>query len=175
MDWIDPDNLPETAGTIAVLLYNEHGVLDGVVLDGRRQIHIPPHLGARLQRQLKVGEHVTVRGIKPRHVDLIAAVSVGTPDGRQFIDEGPAQSKALPPSPASKTVHFADRVSMTLFAPRGEVSGALLEGGQIVRLQPKGNQGIAPYLRTGRQIEIWGQGFRKAGTQVVQLEHIAPR
>ena len=62
---------------------------------------------------------------------------------------------------------------MTLFAPRGEVCGALLHDGTVVRVHPKGNAGLAEYFEPGRRIEVWGAAFRKGGARVVDVDHVA--
>lgn len=72
MHWIDPDCLPETRGTVTRFLLNPHGEFDGFILDDSRQVHFPPHLSKQLARNVKMGDLVTVRGIKPRGADMVA-------------------------------------------------------------------------------------------------------
>jgi hypothetical protein len=171
MHWIDPDVLPETRGVIDTLVYNHRGELDGFVLDGERLVHVPPHLGACLARQAKVGSAVSLRAVKPRDADLLAAVAV-TLGGRVYSDDGPA-GHPPPEAPATRPVDYVGSVRLTLFAPRGEVCGALMDDGTIVRLHPKGNAELAEYFEPGRRIEAWGPAFRKKGTRVIDLEHVA--
>lgn len=47
MHWIDPDQLPETRGTVRRFLLNPHGEPDGFILDRDRQVHFPPILPPR--------------------------------------------------------------------------------------------------------------------------------
>jgi hypothetical protein len=171
MHWIDPDALPETGGVINTLVYNPQGELDGFVLDGERLVHVPPHLAVRLGRRAAVGKAVRLRAIKPRDAPLLAAISLEI-DGQSFVDDGP--SGHHPPSaPAMRPADIVGNVRLTLFAPRGEICGALLDDGTIVRLHPKGNEELAEYFETGRRIEVWGPAFRKGGTRVVDIEHVA--
>ena len=171
MHWIDPDALPETQGVINFLVYNPHGELDGFVLDGERLVHVPPHLGTRLGRRAAVGAAVRVRAIKPRDAAVLVGVAVEI-DGRLFTDDGP-QGHPHAAAPASKPADVIGNVRLTLFAPRGEVCGALLDDGTVVRLHPKGNEGLAEYFAPGGRIEVWGPAFRKAGTRVIEVEHVA--
>lgn len=171
MHWIDPDALPATTGQVDSLIYNPHGELDGFVLDGDRLVHVPPHFGASLHKRLKVGANVSVRGIKPRGADLLAAVAIDI-DQRRFVDDGPG-GHAPPHPPSTKPADVVGSVRLTLFAPRGEVCGALLQDGTIVRVHPKGNESLAEYFAPGRRLEVWGPAFRKGGVQVVDVDHVA--
>jgi hypothetical protein len=171
MHWIDPDALPETQGTVDTLIYNAQGELDGFVLDGDRLVHVPPHFAARMARRLKSGEPVSVWAIKPRNAHLLAAVAVSV-SGKRYVDDGPDGHDA-PHPPSTKPADVIGSVRLTLVAPRGEVCGALLQDGTIVRLHPKGNAELAPYFERGRRIEVWGPAFRKGSVQIVDVEHVA--
>jgi len=171
MHWIDPDALPATTGTIATLIYNPQGEVDGFVLEGDRLVHVPPHLAARAGRRLKAGATVEVHAIKPRDADLLAAVAIAA-GGRRFVAEGP-EGHHPPAPPATQEADVVGSVRLTLHAPRGEVCGALLQDGTIVRLHPRGNAALAEYFEPGRRIEVWGPSFRKGGTRVVDVAHVA--
>ena len=81
MHWIDPACLPETAGVVDCFLMNADGETDGFVLTDGTEIHIPPHMGAAVRAALPLGSAVRVRGVRPRHGDMIAALSVQSEDG----------------------------------------------------------------------------------------------
>lgn len=46
MPWIDPACLSERRGRVTQLLLYPRGDIDGLILDGRLQVHVPPRLGA---------------------------------------------------------------------------------------------------------------------------------
>ncbi len=87
MHWIDPDHLPEITGTLDQFLVNKHGEADGFLLTDGGEVHVPPHLSSRLLRDLRPGSQVRVRGVRPRGVQMIAAVAIDMPKGR-ILDEG---------------------------------------------------------------------------------------
>ena len=88
MHWIDPDYLPEITGTVDQFLVNQHGEADGFLLTDGEEVHVPPHLSARLLRDVRPGSEVRVRGVRPRGVQMVAAVAIDTPTGR-ILDDGP--------------------------------------------------------------------------------------
>ena len=174
MHWIDPDALPATTGAINSVIYDAEGRVDGLVLDGDRLVHVPPHMAQALGPQrLRVGSKVSVRGVKPRRADMVVAVSISA-DGRCVEDDedGP-EAHEPPPAPQTMPADIVGQVRLTLHAPRGEVCGALLEDGTVVRVWPRHNEGLAEYFEPGRRIEVWGPAFRKGGAQVVDVEHVA--
>ncbi|MGC4062531.1 MAG: hypothetical protein QM749_17475 [Aquabacterium sp.] len=171
MNWIDHEHLLEVSGRIEAVLYNDHGEVDGLLLEGEQEVHVPPHLTAKAGRSLAAGELVTARYVKPRDADVFVALSLKLPSGKLLIDEGP-HGHAPSASPAKTAVHVKGTVRSLIHAPRGEVSGALLDGA-IVRFHPKGNEDIAACFEPGALVEVWGEGFKKRGVLVIELGHVA--
>ena len=88
MHWIDPACLPETRGRVTQFLLNPRGDIDGLILNGDLQVHVPPHLGRELVRRVAVGDRIRVRGVKPRRAEMIAAVQLTGRDGVDIVDDG---------------------------------------------------------------------------------------
>lgn len=93
MHWIDPACLPETKGTVGRFLINPHGDADGLLLKDGKEVHFPPHLSAAGLTVLKPGDHVKVRGVRPRGVDMVAAVSIQAGDAPAIVDNGPPKDR----------------------------------------------------------------------------------
>jgi len=139
MHWIDPDCLPETKGQVERFLINPRGEIDGLVLNGAKNratlVHVPPHLCADIEAAIRPGETVGVRGVRPRGTDMIAAVALTAADGTAIVDHGPDRNRRDKPrkngrgaAPVENT-KVAGTVRLSLYAPRGELRGALLEDG----------------------------------------------
>jgi hypothetical protein len=174
MHWIDPSSLPETRGKVQRFLLNPHGELDGFVLDSR-QIHVPPHLSKQLARHVAPGDVVKVRGVKPREADMIAAVSVVTKDGTVILDEGPQHGRALNQKPhvERKSMDVQGEVVMSLFGPRGELRGALLDDGTSLRMPPHAAAELRRYLSAGAHVHAWGHGVRNRYGRTIEVDEIA--
>lgn len=174
MHWIDPLSLPETTGTVTRFLYNAHGDADGFLMDDDRQVHFPPHLSAELLKKVGVGDKVSVRGVKPRGAEVVAGVSLRGANGSEVTDEGPdAKPKRPAAARIAKPVEIHGRVQQTLYAPKGEVCGAILESGDIVRMRPKENATLAPYFEPGVNIGVWGDAIVVRGQKVIDLAEVA--
>src|SRR5689334_12864672 len=145
MHWIDPDSLSEVSGTVERFLLNPHGEVDGFVMtrDGIAVVvHTPPHLEEELTRHVKPGDCVSIHGAKPRGADLLAAVAVTTRDGRRIVDNGPDHEREHPRH-AHRKMEVEGTVRLSLLGPKGELRGALLANGTIMRIGPREAEEIA--------------------------------
>lgn len=180
MHWLDPNSLPVVHGVVSHFTVNRRGDIDGVLLEDDRQIHVPPHMGAALEKLVSIGDAIEARYVKPRGVDLYAAVSVSDARGKTLVDQGPlakhgpdGHPKPAKKERATKPVDVAGRVRVTLFAPKGEVCGAVLDDGEQIRVDPKANAELAPYFARGAEIHVWGDGLQRKGITVVDVHEIA--
>ncbi len=190
MHWIDPDSLPETSGTLERYVMNGHGEIDGLVIANGRDdatlVHVPPHLGAEIEAVFHPGETVRVRGVRPRGTRMIAAVALFAADGRAVVDHGPDDKphkdngRKQRPKDLPKLL-VAGVVRLSLHAPKGELRGALLQDGSIVRIGPKEAQRFADLLQPGAAVAVRGDGVetpygrvvegREIGSDVTALKH----
>ena len=177
MHWIDPDSLPETCGTVRRFLLNPHGELDGFVLGSRqlRQVHFPPHLSQQVARLVAVGDEVRIRGVKPRGADMIAAVSITTKTGKAILDEGPHGTGGHRPRRGGEPgpMQASGEVLLSLFGPKGELRGALVDDGTSLRMAPHAAAELASYLAPGFHVQAWGHGIRNRHGRTIDVDEIA--
>ena len=178
MHWIDPENLPEVVGTIERFVANPDGEVDGFVMIGQRQdyilVHTPPHMGGELTRHMKGGDTIGVRGVKPRGADLLAAVAVTAENGRQIIDEGPVHDRKHPKAHHRK-MDAEGKVRLSLFGPKGELRGALLTDGTVVRIGHKEAEHTAGLLKPGAAIAVRGDGVETDHGRVIDAKQVGSR
>jgi hypothetical protein len=175
MHWIDPDCLPEVKGTVERFLLNPHGEIDGFVMNGETQasvlVHTPPHMETELTRQVNAGDVVSVRGVRPRKADLIAAVAVTTTNGARIVDAGPDHDREHPKLEKRK-MSAEGTVRLSLFGPKGELRGALLADGTVIRIGPKEAEQVARLLAPDARIAVRGDGIETKHGRVVHAKEI---
>lgn len=176
MHWIDPDSLPETAGTFERFVLNPHGEVDGFVLKDKKTcvlVHTPPHMDREITRHLKQGEMVRVRGVRPRGANLLAAVAVTNAAGREIVDNGPDHDREHPK--VKHTEMTAEgTVELSLFGPKGELRGALLSDGTVLRIGPKEAEHVAALLAPGATVAARGDGLQTKHGRVIHVDEIGP-
>ncbi|MDN7491320.1 hypothetical protein QZM35_26735 [Burkholderia sp. AU45274] len=174
MHWIDPACLPETRGLVTQFLLNSHGDIDGLILNGDLQVHVPPHLGRELVRRVAVGDRIRVRGVKPRRAAMIAAVQLTGRDGVDIVDDGPAHAApAKPTHPTRTPLESSGEVAFALHGPKGELNGALLTSGVALRVPPHAAEALHEYLRPGVHVQAWGHGVVTPHGTTLDVSEIA--
>lgn len=173
MHWIDPACLPETRGRVTQFLLNPHGEIDGLILNGDLQVHVPPHLGRELVRHVEVGDRIRVRGVKLRGIEMIAAVQLTGRHGVDIVDDGPAHDAPKPPRPVRKPMDLRGEVAFALHGPKGELNGALLTSGLALRLPPHAAAELHDYLRAGVHVQAWGHGVSTRYGATLEVSEIA--
>lgn len=175
MHWIDPDCLPETRGTLQRFLLNPHGDLDGMVLEGGIEVHFPRHMADAVQALVGPGDDVHVRGVRPRGAPMLAAVCVESARGERASDAGPPEHEEKRArekrheSVRAKRKYLTEEgtLSMLVHGPKGEVRGALLEEGMILRWPPHASDEMKRLLRKGAPIAVSGEALKtKHGTVI---------
>ncbi|MFZ1962243.1 MAG: hypothetical protein WAU78_02020 [Roseiarcus sp.] len=183
MHWIDPAHLPETKGTVDRFLINPHGDADGMLLKDGTEVHFPPHMSKPVVAALKPGDHVKVRGVRPRGVDMVAAVSLQVGDATPIVDHGPPKKEGAhkvddhkgekkPKPEAHKPVEVEGVVKHVLHGPKGEECGALLDNGTIVRMPPHAAESLHDKLAPGHKLAARGASLTNALGTVVDAHEI---
>jgi len=183
MHWIDPDYLPETKGTFERFLVNRHGEADGMILTDGTEVHFPPHLSSQMQAEIQRGTavKVSVRGVRPRDSELIAAVSIDFPNDARVLDEGPDKGRHQEPGkehgkhgPKSKhsPMHASGIIRCVLHGPKGEARGVLLEDGTSVRFPHHEAPRLARFLVPGNTVAARGEGLTSSIATVIQAAQL---
>jgi hypothetical protein len=118
---------------------------------------------------------VRVRGLKPRTADVVVAVAITGPNGKSIVDNGPPHNK-----PHHDKLHAARQalvvsgtVQLSLYGPKGELRGALLEDGVSLRMSPHAAEDLQGYLQAGAHVRAWGSGVRNKHGCTLDVHDIA--
>jgi hypothetical protein len=164
----DPQQLPAYKGQVQLFTLTPRGDIDGFVLSDGMEVKTPPHLSTEIAYSVKPGDAITIHGLKAASLPLIQATSVTVDaSGKTIVDNGPDGAIQTPPppppitgpaqnGPAADQAQTQGRVRMALHGPRGEVNGALLEDGTILRLPPHMAASLSAALQPGQTIFFSG-------------------
>jgi hypothetical protein len=136
------------------------GELDGFLLTDGTEVHLPPHLSDQLAAAVRPGDPVSVRGYRSPAAPLIVATAVADSSTNQtVVDQGPPprglRPRPLPPgvqSPGAQQTSLNGRVQTSLYGPAGDLNGAVLYDGTIVRMPPREAYQFAGLLAPGQTI-----------------------
>ncbi len=149
----DSSQLPETKGTVKQYTLTPRGDVDGLILNDGTEVKLPPHLTAQIVFAVKPGDAVSVRGLKARALPLIDAASVTNfVTGITVNDNGPPGG----PGRTITETTLTGRIAAALHGKRGEVNGALLDNGTILRLPPPEAERMQSLLQPGQSVAVRG-------------------
>ena len=170
----DPSQLPAIQGKVAEYSLTPRGDVDGLILADGTEVHLPPHLGTQLIYAVKPGDAVTIRGLKARAIPMVQAISVkNDATGNTVTDTGTSG----PPGgrdAQQAALNDTGRVKAQLHGPRGDLNGALLEDGTIVRLPPPEAQRLASALAVGASLTVQGDGIEGPLGRVIEAHSMGP-
>jgi hypothetical protein len=175
-----PQQLQETSGTILRFTLTPRGDLDGFLLADRTEVHLPPHLSAQLAAAVRPGDPVSVRGYRSATVPLIVANTVtNTSTNQSVVDQGPPPPGFGPP-PSATPILDAQQTSLNgivqaaLYGPAGDLNGAILYDGTIIRMPPPVAYQFVTLLAPGQAVTVQGWSVSTAYGRVVDTQTIGP-
>lgn len=173
MHWLDPDYLPVTRGTLDRFVLNPHGDIDGLLLADGTEIHTPPHLSSALARALKPRDKLEVRGVAVRGADVLVAVAIDPAHGKRIVDKGPGADHEKPKAQDDGSRWaYEGHIERLLHGPKGNVHGALLDDGVIVRFPPHAAPELGRLLTVGKPVAVEGRWIDTAHGAVVHADAI---
>ncbi|HEY4041992.1 MAG TPA: hypothetical protein VGM32_09140 [Rhodopila sp.] len=169
----DANQLPAVHGKVAQYSLTPRGDVDGLILTDGTEVHTPPHLGTQLVLAVRPGDTVTVHGLHARAIPMVQAMAVtNDATGSTVTDNGVGG----PPGPrgAEQVLTAQGRIKAQLHGPRGDLNGALLEDGTIVRVPPAEAQRLAGELTPGAPLCVQGEGSAGPLGRVIEPGSIGP-
>ncbi|MFL5337059.1 MAG: hypothetical protein ACJ8H8_28740 [Geminicoccaceae bacterium] len=162
----EPNPIEASAsGTLAHYTLAPRGEVDGFVLSDGTQVHFPPHLAAALVFTARPGDAVTVQGRRHKNGPVIEANEIrNKASGIVFVNSGPKH-----PKEEAKPGQVTGKVQFTLHGPKGDVNGAILEDGTVLRLPPRE---AATQLAPGQAVTAAGPVVATPMGKVVEVNKL---
>jgi hypothetical protein len=187
----DPAQLPSFSGRVQQFTLTARGDIDGLILADGTEVKTPPHLSTSIAYSVRLGDPVSVHGLRAAALPLIQAVSITDQStGRTVVDTGPPNLPGPPPPagpppaplavpagasrPMPGLVEAQGRIRMPLHGPQGDLNGALLEDGTVLRLPPPAAVTFAALLQAGQTIVAEGLEWASPLGRVMEVRQIGP-
>lgn len=178
----DSQQLPETRGIVQRFTLTPRGELDGFLLTDGTEVHLPPHLSDQLAAAVRPGDPVSVRGYRSPAAPLIVATAVTDISTNQaVVDQGPPPPGVRPsplppgvPAPGAQQTSLNGRVQASLYGPAGDLNGAVLYDGTIVRMPPREAYQFASLLAPGQMVTVQGWVLATSYGRVVDAWTMGP-
>jgi hypothetical protein len=169
-----PSQMIDIQGQVDRFTLSSDGQVDGFLLDDGTEVHVGRYLAAQLAQAVKQGEPVRVRGVQVPGVRVVAASSV-TSESTQEAISGTGEARSNFPTPAIAGTPDASgggAVKQLLHGYRGQVDGAVLDNGLVVRLPPNAPIARADLFVVGHELAVRGEAFETASGRVIRIDSI---
>jgi hypothetical protein len=155
------------------------GDLEGMILTDGTEVHVPPHLSTQLAAAVRPGESVRVFGWRSSIPNFVVAASLTGQRGQSVVDQGPPPPGMRPPppppgqpAPGAQQATVQGRVQQILHGPRGDVNGALLDDGTILKFPPPLAWRASSTLQPGQVVTVQGWALSTSYGRVVDAQTI---
>ena len=195
----DPAQLPTVRGVVTHFTLIPRGSTDGFFLEDGTQVLAVPLFSANLIKTLHSGDAVTVYGLKATgDKALVMAMIVINEQSKQSVllgdiplmlamgqtpnhEHPSAAHDSSPPSPTTSQTAVSvpglihGRVKFPIYGPRGDVSGALLDDGTVLRVASTEGQRVSALLRAGSVVWARGSASESPLGKLLLVQAIGPR
>ena len=163
----DPAQLPEFKGKVVQYTLAPGGRVTGLILADGTEVRMRPWLSTALVFSIKPGDEISIRGLKARNAQVVAAVTLTN------LASGAVVSGAVGDHQHGEgpRMDVTGKVKMALHSLHGDVDGVLLEDGTSVRLPPHAAHMLGDLLKPGNTVVVRGFGTTSPlGTAVGAVE-----
>ncbi|HXY58178.1 MAG TPA: hypothetical protein VEH76_06330 [Methylocystis sp.] len=178
--WLSARDLTqETRGRIERFTITPQGEIDGFLFADSQQVYLLSDLARVAGAVVRLGDTVIVKGYRSPAAPVIIALEVRDANDRALVaPSGPAAPKtaqsAETPQTQTRATTLKEKVRTTLYGPVGDVTGAILQNGELLRLAPQTTNRAEILLRPGESIEAQGRMLSTPYGPVVVAQSVSP-
>jgi hypothetical protein len=168
---------PIATGVIRRLLINPQGEVDALLLADGTIAKFPPHMSKELVAAIRLNDTVSVRGFREAEGTIKAFVITNEATKQQLVEHPPFEMEALPKHmrfAALARLKVTGTVELALRGREGEVNGALLQDGTVVRFPPHVAFDFANLLQPGQTLAVEGLGAENAYGRGLEATAMGP-
>lgn len=153
---------PEAAtwsGRVKEVIRNRQGDIDGLKLDGDREIHFPPHLGEEVGKLAVVGDEIKVQvtqETRPAGEVVWEAQRIEN-KGKVLNIERPEPKPGRGPQAKEVAMNAQEKVRELTKNPHGDVDGLTLGDGTLVKFPPHQGRELERLIHDGDEVRIAGR------------------
>jgi hypothetical protein len=168
---------PAAQATASRLLVNPFGEVDGVLLDTGTIVTFPPHMSEALRTFAKPGDALAVKGYPERPTQIKGYVLVNVRSNQTLVvHPKPAPGAQVPKhlkGAGLKEMSAQGEIRHLRYGGRGEINGAILADGTIIRFPREVSYRFSNLLQLGQQISAAGYGTQNEYGRALEITALA--
>jgi hypothetical protein len=157
-------------GKVDSFTLSSAGVLDGFILDDSTEVHVSAFLSKQLGQAVQLGEPVMVHGQQvPGLRVVIASMVTGEVTLETVVDAGSKGFDESTHTAGVQATTATGTITRLLHGEQGELNGALLDNGLMVRMPPGVPITRPELFVVGLQIAVGGDEFDTEYGKVIRM------
>jgi hypothetical protein len=168
-----PSQPVDLQGRVDRFTLSSGGLLDGFLLDDGTEVHVASYLARQLGQAVQRGETVRITGLRiPGVRVVIASFVLGQNSQKTVIDKGEARMGPSAPVTGTPDASETGAVTQLLHGSQGQVNGALLDSGLVVRMPPNVPVGRPELFIVGQQLAVKGEEIDTEYGRVLRIDSV---
>ena len=170
--WFDPTQLPSFTGVVDRFLPNPDGHVDRLIFKEGPQIVFPPDAFEAIREVAPVDHQLVVWGIRARSAPVITVLAFAAPDGEPTILDRFYWRSEPGERQGRREMQLIGTVWVPYLSPQGKTAGAILENGDVIRVEPKVAAILKDRFVAGAKIAAEGTGVDTPFGKAIDAERI---
>lgn len=187
------DSTQQTKGKVQRVLMNPEGKIDGLLLVDGTQVKFPPHMSQELLSLVKANDSISIKGTKENAKVIKAESITNTATNKSIVDKGPTPPEGGsgegpggpgpkgpnggPKGPGNheglKELSAQGKIQTQLLGRKGEVNGAILADGSIVRFSPRIVEDSKVKVDVGQNLKVTGFGTQNSNGKSLEATSLS--
>lgn len=170
--WFDPTQLPSFTGTVDRFLPTPDGKVDRLVFKEGPQIVFPPDAYDALREVASKGQPLVVWGIRARNAAVITMLAYGAPERDPTVLDRFYWRPETARQQGRREMMLIGKVWQPYLSPQGHPAGAILENGDVIRVDPSAAGHFKDRLAEGARIVAAGTGVETPLGKAIDADRI---
>jgi hypothetical protein len=164
-------------GKVTRYLITPMGDVEGVLLDSGTVAKLPPHMGKELVGAVKIGDAVSIEGVREKENTSFRVYSITDNQSKQTLVKRDKKwtevnMPAVVRSMGLKELTADGSVQTILTGPRGDPNGVILDNGTIVRFRREAVYAASAQMKVGARLAAKGYGTENEYGRAIEANAI---
>lgn len=170
--WFDPTQLPQFTGVVDRYLANPEGRVDRLIFKQGPQIVFPPDAFEAVREVAPAGRPLVVWGIRSRTAPVITMLAFGAPESEPTLLDRFYWRPERSGKGGRRELVLTGKVWVPYLSPQGQPEGAILDNGDIIRIDARVAALFKDRLAEGAKIAAVGPGSETAHGRAIDADRI---
>jgi hypothetical protein len=170
--WFDPTQLPSFTGAVDRFVPNPDGQIDRLIFKEGAQIVFPPDALEAIRTVAAPGKTLVVWGVRARSAPVITMLAFAAPDAEPTLLDRFYWRPERNRKQGRRHMILIGKVKAPYLSPQGQIAGAILESGDVIRVDRAVADALKDRLAPGANIVAEGTGVETSSGKAIDAVRV---